>query len=92
VNFPVPRNVGALDRAVRVAVGAAGVVAPVALGASWFVTVPVGLLAGSIAVSGVLGRCSIYHALGISSAASISPRPTQLETQTAERRPGIPER
>jgi hypothetical protein len=69
VNLPVPRNVGPIDRVARVALGAAGVAAPVALGAGWLVAVPVGLLAGSVAVSGLLGRCSIYHALGLSTLA-----------------------
>lgn len=66
MSFPVPRNVGALDRGARVVGGLAGMVVPAALGASWPVALPVGLLFGGIALSGVLGRCSVYHALGYS--------------------------
>jgi Protein of unknown function (DUF2892) len=64
LEFPVPRNVGALDRGARVAVGVGVAVAPIALGASWLVAVPVAALAGATALSGALGRCSVYHALG----------------------------
>lgn len=67
MNLPIPaRNVGRTDRVVRVVAGAAAVVAPLALGASWAVMAPIGLFASGIAVSGVLGRCSVYHALGVS--------------------------
>jgi hypothetical protein len=67
LNLPIPaRNVGRMDRVVRVVAGTAGVAAPLLLGAGWTVLAPVGLLAAGIAVSGVLGRCSAYHALGVS--------------------------
>ena len=69
MNFPVPRNVGSADRVVRVVVGVAGVAAPLALGAGWVVAVPVAVLAGGVALSGALGRCSVYHALGLSTLA-----------------------
>lgn len=65
MRFPIPRNVGAADRALRVALGAAGIAAPVALGAGWMVAAPVGLAAGGLALSGLLGRCSVYQALGL---------------------------
>ncbi|MEQ1569200.1 MAG: DUF2892 domain-containing protein [Myxococcota bacterium] len=64
--FPVPRNVGTADRVARVALGAAAAAAPLALGAGLWVVAPVALAAGGLALSGALGRCSVYHALGVS--------------------------
>lgn len=66
MTLPIPRNVGNVDRIARVFVGAAAAAAPIALGAAWVVAAPVVLLGGGIAVSGVLGRCNVYHALGVS--------------------------
>jgi hypothetical protein len=66
VKFPIPRNVGAADRVLRVIVGATGVAAPLVLGAGLGVAAPLVALAGGVALSGALGRCSVYHALGVS--------------------------
>jgi hypothetical protein len=66
MNFPIPRNVGRVDRALRVVGGAAVVAAPVLLGAGVVVAAPVALLGAGVAASGALGRCSVYHALGLS--------------------------
>lgn len=69
MNLPIPRNVGAADRVARV-IGGAGVAAvPLAMGASLPVALPVGLFGAGILVSGALGRCSIYRALGVSTRA-----------------------
>lgn len=74
MNLPIsPRNVGRTDRVARVVAGAAAVAAPLALGAGWPVLAPVGLLAGLTAASGILGRCSIYHALGVSTLDAAAP-------------------
>jgi hypothetical protein len=64
VNFPIPRNVGRRDRIARVVVGVLAAAAPVVLGAAPVIAVPIGLFATGIAMSGLLGRCSIYQALG----------------------------
>ncbi|MCA9493934.1 MAG: DUF2892 domain-containing protein [Myxococcales bacterium] len=66
VTLMIPRNVGSADRVVRVVAGGAAAAAPLALGASWVVAAPVALFAGGIVLSGLLGRCSVYHALGVS--------------------------
>lgn len=66
MNFPIPRNVGPTDRVARVVLGVVGAAAPVVAGGAWPVALPVGLLAGGVALSGVVGRCSVYHALGVS--------------------------
>lgn len=65
MRLPVPRNVGATDRLARVVLGVGVAVAPVALGAATGITAALAILGASTAMSGVLGRCSIYHLVGI---------------------------
>lgn len=66
MSFPIPRNVGATDRVIRVVAGVAAASGPLVLHASWPVVAVVGLLGAGTALSGLLGRCSVYHALGVS--------------------------
>ncbi|MCB9676236.1 MAG: DUF2892 domain-containing protein [Alphaproteobacteria bacterium] len=68
MNLPIPKNVGSIDRLGRVVGGTALAVGPVVAGVAWPVGVAVGVFGASIAVSGLLGRCSVYHLLGVSTA------------------------
>ena len=66
MKMPIPRNVSGPDRIVRVLAGGTAAAVPIALGVAWPIAVPVALFGGGIAASGLMGRCSIYHMLGIS--------------------------
>jgi len=58
------RNVGSIDRILRIAIGATLIALP------WFAQVPRGFQYGAliigimIAASGALGRCTVYYLLG----------------------------
>ncbi|MEL7369185.1 MAG: DUF2892 domain-containing protein [Myxococcota bacterium] len=60
MDFLVPRNENTVDRALRVILGAAAM-ATVFVGPQ----TPWGWLGAILVVTGLLGRCPIYRALGI---------------------------